>query len=356
MLAARWWGRKDVRVEQIPDPGPLDDGWVRVRVEACGICGTDMEEYELGPVLVPVRSHPLTHRCAPLTLGHEGVGVIEEVGPGVTSLTVGTRVAIETNLSCGTCWWCVRGQTQLCPMLASLGLMGDGALAEVMIAPASMCAPFSTDVPIDHAALAEPLSVAVRAVRKAGVQLGSIVGVVGAGTVGLLTVQVARLSGASTILVVDRLKQRRDLAIKLGADAAVSPEDAAEAALAMSDGRGLDICVEAAGNAAAAEAAIRLTRKGGRSMLLGVFDAPVQVPMIDILMGEKEVHASLSHNFNTDFLPAVDLIDRGVVELAPLITDRIALADVVDQGFLALAGAPEDHLKIIVYPNGTPAP
>ncbi len=77
--------------------------------------------------------------------------------------------------------------------------------------------------------------------------------------------------------------------------------------------------------------------------------------MIDILMGEKEIHASLSHNFNTDFLPAVDLIDRGVVELAPLITDRIALSDVVEQGFVALSDAPEDHLKIIVYPNGTPS-
>jgi (R,R)-butanediol dehydrogenase/meso-butanediol dehydrogenase/diacetyl reductase len=354
MLAARWWGRKDVRVEEIPDPGPLADGWIRVRIEACGICGTDMEEYELGPVLVPPTRHPLSHTCAPLTLGHEGVGVVEEIGPGVTSLAVGTRVAIETNLSCGTCWWCVRGQTQLCPMLASLGLMGDGALAEYMVAPATMCAAFSTDVPVDHAALAEPLSVAVRAVRKAGVQVGSIVGVVGAGTVGLLTTQVARLSGASTILVVDRLKQRRDLAVKLGADMAVAPEDAAEAALALSDGRGLDIAIVAAGNAAAAEAAIRLTRKGGRSMLLGVFDAPVMVPMIDMLMGEKEVHASLSHNFDTDFLPAVDLIDRGVVELAPLITDRIALGDVVEQGFVALARAPEEHLKIIVYPNGTP--
>src|SRR5688500_15200758 len=129
MLAARWWGRQDVRVEQIPDPGPLADGWVRVRIEACGICGTDMEEYQLGPVLVPTAKNPLSHTCAPLTLGHEGVGVVEEVGPGVTTLTVGTRVAIETNLFCGTCWWCVRGQTQLCPMLATLGLMGDGALA-----------------------------------------------------------------------------------------------------------------------------------------------------------------------------------------------------------------------------------
>src|SRR4051794_4349798 len=130
MLAARWWARNDVRVEDIADPGLPGEGWVRIRVEACGICGTDLEEYRDGPILVPTAPHPLTHRCAPLTLGHEGVGIVEAVGEGA-SLDPGTRVAIETNLSCGECWWCRQGQIQLCPKMAALGLMGDGSLAEI---------------------------------------------------------------------------------------------------------------------------------------------------------------------------------------------------------------------------------
>lgn len=353
MLAARWWGREDVRVEEIPEPGPLADGWVRIQVEACGICGTDMEEYRLGPVLVPVEEHPLTHRCAPLTLGHEGVGRIVEVSDGV-HLSVGDRVAIETNLSCGTCWFCRQGQIQLCPQLASLGLMGDGALAEYMVAPAAMCAKFATDVPVEHAALAEPLSVAVRAVRKAGVEPGSIVGIIGAGTVGLLIAQVARAAGAATIMVVDRLERRRQLALRLGADFAVSPEEAMQCALDASAGRGVDICLEAAGNATAAEAAVKLIRKGGQAMLLGVFDAPLKIDQIDLLMGEKKVAASLSHVFATDFVPAVELIDNGSLQLAPLITDRIALGDIVDGGFRPLYEEPDEHLKIVVYPNGDP--
>ena len=102
MLAARWCAREDVRVEEIADPGDPPAGWVRVKIEACGICGTDMEEYRAGPVLVPTEPHPLTGRCAPLTLGHEAVGIVE-VGSG--SLEAGTRVAIETNLFCGQSWW-----------------------------------------------------------------------------------------------------------------------------------------------------------------------------------------------------------------------------------------------------------
>jgi (R,R)-butanediol dehydrogenase/meso-butanediol dehydrogenase/diacetyl reductase len=350
MLAARWWGRRDVRVEDIADPGDPPAGWVRVKVEACGICGTDMEEYREGPVLVPIEPHPLTGRCAPLTLGHEAVGVVD-VGSG--SLEAGTRVAIETNVSCGTCWWCLRGQIQLCPELACLGLMGDGGLAEIFLTPAAICAPFSTDVRPDRAALAEPLSVAVRAVRKGGVGLGSTVGIIGAGTVGLLILQVALHSGASRVIVVDPLASRRALALKLGADAAVAPDDAAEAALELTHGVGPDVTFEAGGNPKAARAAVQLVRKGGRAILLGVFNSNIELGMIDVLFGEKHVEGSLSHVFTTDFVPAVELIDRKAIDLDALITDRIPLVDVVERGFLALANEPEQHLKIVVYPDPT---
>ncbi|HZQ26523.1 MAG TPA: 2,3-butanediol dehydrogenase [Acidimicrobiales bacterium] len=354
MLAARWWGRDDVRVEDIDDPGDPPAGWVRLRVQACGICGTDVEEYTSGPVIIPTAPHPLTGCMPPLTLGHEAVGIVESRGEG-TTLEVGTPVAVESNLFCGRCWWCRRGEYQLCPDLASLGLMGDGGLAEVMLAPEYMCIPFSTDVSAEQAALAEPLSVAVRAVTRAGIGLGSTVTVLGAGTVGLLTVQAARLAGARIVVAVERLPERRALAQQLGADLAVSPEDAAEAVVDATDGLGPDVAIEVAGNAAAAAAAVRLLRPGGRAVLLGVFDDTVPIDMVDFLMHEKTVTTSLSHVYDQDFTNAVSLIDRGAVQLDPLVTDRISLAEVIEKGFKALVAEPGEHLKVVVLPNGRAA-
>ena len=351
MLAARWWGRADVRVEQVDDPGDPPPGWVRLRIEACGICGTDLEEYAAGPNIVPITPHPLSGASAPMILGHEAVGEVEVAGEG-SGLEVGTRVAVEANLFCGTCYWCVRHQYQLCPKLAQLGLMADGGLAEVMLAPSYMCVPFTTDVRPDHAAMAEPLSAAVRAVARAGIGLGSTVGVIGAGTIGLLTVQAARLAGASTVLSVERLARRRELAKLLGADAAVEPADAEAAASDLTAGVGLDVVIEAAGNPAASAAAVRLTRRGGWAVLLGVFDDTVPVDMMDMLLGEKTVTTSLSHVYDTDFRLAVSLIDRGLVELDPIITDRIPLSGVVESGIKTLLAEPDDHLKVIVFPNG----
>jgi (R,R)-butanediol dehydrogenase/meso-butanediol dehydrogenase/diacetyl reductase len=349
LLAARWHARRDVRVEDIPDPGAPPPGWVRLRIDACGICGTDVEEYQLGPVLVPITPNPLSGRMAPLTMGHEPSGTVESAGDGVT-LAVGTRVAVETNLHCGSCWWCLRGDHQLCTQLASLGLMADGALAEVMLAPASMCAPLAATVPPDHGALAEPLSVAVRAVRRASLAPGGTMGIIGGGTVGLLALQVARIGGAATVLVVDRVPARRRLAMELGATAAVAPEEAAEAALDLTGGVGLDTTMEAAGNSGAAEAAIRMARRGGRTVLLGVYDGVVSISMLDMLLGEREVVASLSHTFADDFVEAVRLIDAGAVQVDPLITDRIPLGQVVESGFRMLVEEPTEHLKIIVVP------
>lgn len=353
MLAARFWEKGDVRIDEVAEPGPLQPGWVRVAVEACGICGTDVEEYKDGPVVIPSEPHPVTGGCPPLTLGHESVGRVLEVGDGVT-LAVGTRVAVEGNIYCGTCWWCVRHKYQMCHQLASIGLMADGGLAEQLVAPAYMCIPYGDHVPAEHAALSEPLSVAVRTARTAGITLGTNVGIVGTGTVGLLTVQTARLSGARRILAVDRVQSRRELALRMGADLAVHPDDAMEAGLELSGGVGLDVTIEAAGNSAAANFAARLVRSSGKVVLLGVFPGDVSFDMMDLLLKEKQVVGCLSHVWDEDFTTAVDLIDRGRVDCEPFVTDRIALTDVVSKGILPLMHEPEQHLKIVVFPQGVP--
>lgn len=301
--------------------------------------------------MIPTSPNALSGRAAPLTLGHEVVGVVEQRGAGV-GLETGARVAVESNLYCGKCNWCRKGRQQLCENHASLGLMADGGLAEVMLAPASMCVRFGGHLPAEHAALAEPLSVVVRALRRGGIRRGSTVAVIGCGTVGLLMVQAARHVGAGCILAVERWAERRQLALQVGATTACSPDDALDASIELTGKVGMDVTVEAAGNPAAATLAVRLVGRGGRAVLMGVFAAPVNIDMRDFLFGEKEVVASLSHVLEPDFKQALALLDQRQVEAAPLISDLVPLEDVVVRGFQALIDRPQSHLKVIVTPNG----
>lgn len=352
MLAARWFGQRDIRIEDIAAPMPPPPGWVCLRVERCGICATDVHEYVSGPHLVPTEPHVLTGRHAPLTLGHEVAGVVHEVGSDV-SFDLGTRVAVEGNRHCGACYWCKRAETHLCVALAQLGLQDDGGLAEYMLAPAALCAPVCNTVSASHAALAEPLSVAVHALNRSAVSLDSKVCVVGAGTIGLLIVQLARLVGASLIVVAEPLTARRNLALKLGADFCMSLKDVTAAALDLTQGIGFDSAIEAAGQADASVGAVTLVRKGGTAVFVGGYDGNLVVPMESLIAGEKRIHTSLSHNFTTDFGTAISLIGQHRLNLDAIVTCVISLKNVLCDGFERLASNNHDgrYIKILVSPE-----
>src|SRR5213078_169685 len=263
MLAVRWHGRGDVRVEEVPPPAPPGPGEVQLQVRWCGICGTDLEEGLSGPLFIPAAApHPVTGTAAPLVLGHEFAGVVTAAGEGVTEPAPGQRAAVDTIVYCGTCHWCRRGEVIRCPSLGALGLHADGGLAELCNAPARMCLPVPDSVADDEAALAEPLAVAVRALRRGGLRPGERVAVVGAGTVGLMAVQAAAAFGAGSVAVVEPLPERRALAVRLGAGRAVPPDDA----------RALeaDVAVECAGIPSAIRTALQALRPGGRAVLLGI--------------------------------------------------------------------------------------
>lgn len=340
MQAARWHARHDIRVDNVPEPADPKPGWVRLRVEVCGICGTDLEEYLAGPLVQPSADpHPLTGALPPTTLGHEIVGVVEETAPGGT-LPVGTRVAVDGNLYCGECEWCGRGETTLCEKLAALGQGCDGGLAQFVLAPEYSCVPYDTEPEI--AVFAEPLSVAVRAVRRGRVAIGDRVRIYGAGTIGLLLAQAARLSGALDVAIVEPHPARRELALSLGVDRAIAADE--------TDDVLPDVTFDASGKLAVAALAVKSVRRGGRAVLLSAVDGDVPVDMMNVLMGEKEIIASLSHSYKDDFPTAVRLLESGAVQVKPLITDRIPLADVVASGFEALANDPSSHLKVLVFP------
>ena len=349
MRAARWHGRGDVRIDDvaIPTVGP---GEVLLRVSWCGVCGTDLEEYRDGPVVIPV-DHPnaLTGQRAPVTLGHEFAGEVVAVGPGVEGLAVGDRVAPEICLFCGACWYCRRHQYSLCVSWAAIGLHGDGGLAEYVKVPGRTCVRLPDSIGDDEAALIETTEVAVRAVRAAGVRLGDSVAIVGDGPVGLIMLQVARAAGATTVILLGHRTARLELGRQLGADAAIDSRDPAwlEAVRDLTGGLGADVAIECGGRAQAIDDSIASTRKGGTIVLLAVIGVPIPLNTWPIVEGERTVIGSVQHHFDDDLPVAVRLMATGRVDVRPLITRRIALERVVEEVFAVPPSAGSD-IKILV--------
>jgi (R,R)-butanediol dehydrogenase/meso-butanediol dehydrogenase/diacetyl reductase len=324
-------------------------------VDWCGICGTDVDEYLTGPHWIPTtRPNPLTGACAPLTLGHEFAGEIVAAGDDVRGLQAGDRVAPDTLIYCGHCFWCQRHQVHLCESLAALGLMADGGLAEFCVAPARMCVRLPPALPSDHAALAEPLAVAVHALRRGRLAPGETMAVVGAGAVGLCMLQAALHGGARRVVVVEPDPSRRQLALTLGAHRAVDATDPGwlDAARDVTGGRGPDLTMECGGRVASVAAAIEVARRGGRIVLVGFPNHPGTLDFAALVGSEKEIIGSLSHVYDEDFAAAIDLLSDRRVRVDALITDRLQLDTVVEQGFERLASGDRRAIKILV----TPAP
>lgn len=347
MRALVWHARGDIRLEDVPDAPAPGVGQVRVRVEYCGICGTDLEEYRTGPHQVPVDPHPATGRSAPLILGHEAVGVVSDVGDHVDGIEVGQRVALDTVMSCGTCWWCRRDQPTLCPTMAAIGLQADGALAEAVTVPATTCVPVPAAIPAATAALAEPLAVAVHALRRGGLRLGEAVAIVGGGMIGLAAVHASRVAGAHPIVLIEPDSDRREVAVELGADRAVHPDEALEVVGTLSPRGGADLTVEAAGRPSAAQTAIDITRRGGRLVLVGLSPAHLDLDLYGVVVNELDIRGSLSHVVDEDFTTAVQLLEDGALTPETIGAVRIPLEQVVEDGFERL-DQPDPPVKILV--------
>jgi (R,R)-butanediol dehydrogenase/meso-butanediol dehydrogenase/diacetyl reductase len=353
MKAAVWHARNDIRVEDVPEPGAPGPGEVIIKVGACGICGTDLEEYRAGPLFIPVGApNPLTGRQAPLILGHEFAGEVVEVGKGVKEFKVGDRLAPDVLIYCGECFWCQRHQVSLCDRLAALGLMGDGGLAEYCRLPVNMAIPVPNGLPDEHAAMAEPLSVAVRAVRRGRLAPGEMVAVFGAGAIGLFCLQVARAAGAGEVFVIEPLANRRALAMQLGASAAIDPAQGGipETLRKLTRGVGPDLVLEASGGVAVTPVAIDSARKAGRTVLVGLPVAPTQYNFFHVVATEKEIIGSLSHIYDEDYATAVRWLGDGRVLAEPLISARVPLVRLIPDGLDRLEQRPEETLKIIIQP------
>jgi (R,R)-butanediol dehydrogenase/meso-butanediol dehydrogenase/diacetyl reductase len=338
-----------VRLDQVPPPAATA-GEVVVAVAACGLCGSDLHEYLHGPIYIPRQPHPLTGLMPPVTLGHEFSGRVVEVGPRVTTVRAGDRVAVNPCLVCGECRWCRSGRPNHCAKLATIGLSRDGALAPLVAVPAYGCHALPAAVDDEQGATVEPLAVAVHACRRARLAGGERVVVVGAGPIGLLVLQVARARGAAWVAVVEPREDRRGLARALGADAVLDPGagDPARAVADLTDGARADVAFECVGSPAAFAAAFRAAGKGGRVALVGLVPETVPANALLIVAHEKEIIGSSA--YVDEFPEAIDLLARRQVRIEPLVTARVPLERALADGLEALLRPDLGHVKILVSP------
>lgn len=353
MKAAVWHGRRDVRVENVNEPPPPPPGQVQVKVAWCGICGTDLHEYEGGPLYIPVeRPHALTGVQAPVIIGHEMSGEVTAVGDGVEDFAPGDRVAACPIIGCGECRWCRSGSMAQCDRVAFLGTSWTGgALAARLNINAYQCYHLTDSISDEIGALVEPFSATVRAVAQSGAGTDDNVAIIGAGPIGLMSLMAARIRGAKRVAAFEVAEKRTEAALACGADAVINPaaQDAERATLEMTNGQGFDVVIECAGQPATVLMAGRVTRTRGRLVIMGVFEKPAALDLTDIVFREKVVSGSMSGYglYNETIQMMSDPRFRGDV----LISDRIGLDDLVRKGYHGLLHEKDRHVKILVRPE-----
>jgi len=338
--ALRWYGRKDVRYEDVvePSPGP---GQVKARINLAGICGTDLREYVAGPCMMAVSR-------APLTLGHEFAGRVVEVGEGVSDFKVGERVTGEGSWFCGECYYCKRFMYNLCVNSEFTGLSVDGCMAEYLVAPSYSFYKLPDSVSDEVGTLVEPLAVAIHAVRRGNVRPEDTVGIVGAGTIGICTLLAAKAAGASEVYVVAKHKSRGEKALAMGATAVINPNDGVpvEQLKALTGGLGVDVSFECVGNPDTPQLSVDLARKGGTTVIMGVFDKPSSFHFGSVVFNERTVMGSAIYVHEAR--AAIALLADKRIEPSGLITSRVPLKDAVEMGFEKLINNKEDNIKVLL--------
>ena len=327
-------GTLDVEERPRPDPGPDD---VVIAVDRCGICGSDLHMKTAG--LLPPGA----------VMGHEFGGRVAAAGSAVRGLAEGDRVAVLPCARCGVCRPCREGRTQLCTdqWRTALGLgFNDGGYAEYVRTPARACVPLAPAMTAEQAALVEPYAVALHAVRRSKAHPGAVVGVIGAGPIGLLTLAALRAKGVETVAVAERSATRADAARAMGATAVTGDASGLPGALDAE----VDVVFECAGTVTTPQAALETVAVGGEVMLVGVTGPADQLALSSVLwiIKEIDVRASIAYT-DEEFAEAVDAVARGAVDASRLVSAVRPLED-ADAAFADLTG-PEPPLKVLLSPQ-----
>lgn len=351
MKAAQFHGRKDIRIEEIPEP-VLRPGAVTVAVAWCGICGTDLHEYLEGPIFIPQpgHPHPLSHEDGPVVMGHEFSGTVEALGAGVDDLTVGEGVVVEPYFVCGTCASCRAGTYNLCASMGFIGLAGGGGGLSGKVVVDRRWIHRVGDIPLDEAALIEPLSVGHHAVTRAGVRAGDVALIGGAGPIGLLLAAVLKGIGATTI-VSEPSRARKDKARSSGvADHVLDPytDDVPARVLELTGGTGADVGFECAGVDEVLDTLLDAIRPGGVLVNVSIWGHRASVDMQKLVLKEIDLRGTIA--YAGDHEAVIAMVRDGLIDLKPFITARIALDDLVAEGLTTLIEHNDTAVKILVHP------
>lgn len=317
MIAAVFKGNKKLAIEDIP-LREIDSDELLIQVHSCGVCGTDY--------------HILNgdaHSKPPVVPGHEFSGVISGVGKDVKSFREGDRIAVDPNIICGYCSYCRSGAPNHCENLQALGVDINGGFAEYVLVPYKQAYQIPDELSLEEAAFAEPLSCCIHGIKKAGIASDSTVIVVGGGSIGLMMVQLAKLSGASRVILIEPVDEKRKIGFELGADVTINPieNNILESCVSIcSSGR--RVVLECAGKPKTTELSINLAGKNGTVLLFGL--APkkpkIKLDLQYIFKNEIRIFSSLLNPFT--FENALELISKNKINVKRLISKRTALKDI----------------------------
>lgn len=345
MRAARWYDKKDIRIEDVEVPTP-DKNEVKIKVDFCGICGSDLHEYADGPIFIPGEEpHPVSGMKAPLTMGHEFAGEVVEVGEGVTSHKVGDKVTIEPIIAEGG----LVGKYNLSPNVNFVGLAKDGGFAEYTVVDAEQAHILPDGIDTEQGALAEPAAVALYAVRQSKLRAGDTAAVFGTGPIGLLVIESLKAAGATDIYAVELSEERRQRAKSLGA-IPVNPEevgDVVEFINEQTDG-GVHVSFEVTGVPVVLEQALDAVQNDGQCVVVSIWEEKAEFHPNQLVINEKSMIGTIGYRHT--FPQVLRLMEQGYFKKEDYITSNISVEDIVEKGFERLMDS-KSEVKIMVSPN-----
>ncbi|MFD0589473.1 2,3-butanediol dehydrogenase [Paenibacillus sp. GCM10027627] len=346
MKAAVWYGKHDIRVEDREEPA-IQPGKIKIRVAWTGICGSDLHAYHGAPVVQVGEPHPVTGEMAPLTLGHEFAGVIHEVGEGVDGFSIGDRVTIEPAIRCGQCTSCLKGMPNLCDHMGFVGLHSNGGFTEYALVDPYMVHKLPDNITLEEAAVIEPTAVAFHAVKLSQMRVGSTVAVFGVGPIGLLTILCAKAAGASRIYAVDVSKERLQKALEIGATSVINAatEEHFVEKIKAETGGGVHIAFECAGAEATVNNALASIAKTGQVVIESIIPQPIKVDVLQLTLKEASLTATIG--YRNVYKEVIAMMASGQLDVKSIITKKIALDDIVEEGFNTLTND-KSQAKILV--------
>jgi (R,R)-butanediol dehydrogenase/meso-butanediol dehydrogenase/diacetyl reductase len=353
--AAVYHGARDIRVEEVPDPSPAV-GELLLEVHAAGICGTDVGEWLHGPVSYALAGHAVTGHTGPMIPGHELSGRVVDTGAGVEGFAPGAVVATGAGISCGECFQCKAGLTNLCLRYSTVGLHRDGGLAQYCAVPATTCLdvePYGLDEQV--AALAQPMAIAVHSLRRGRPVPGEDAVVVGGGGIGAFLAYAAAGAGVR-VTVVDLAPERLELAAALGAAETVRPAPGITLAAALAE-RGVvpRVVYEATGSRAALEEAIAALPPGGRLVVVGLEADPVPLDLRRLTLTEIELIGTNAHVCAVDLPEALRLLAGRGTRWTDVAPHLLPLAELVPAGIRPMAEGRGARVKTLIDPWATSA-